>query len=77
LNHHLPLVILLEDIDLLKSLEDLALNRAGGLNVVGGAGATVDATTMKLSEGTDTNALAEVDVASDSSWKKKIVSEYN
>jgi hypothetical protein len=76
LESHLPLVILLEDIDLLKSLEDLALNRARGLNVVGRAGATVDATTVNLSEGTDTNALAEVDVASDSSCKEN-VPEYN
>lgn len=68
---NLPLVILLEDVDLLKSLEDLALNGARGINVVGWAGATVDATTVQLSESTNTNALAKVDVASNGGYYKQ------
>jgi hypothetical protein len=35
------LLVLLDDTDLLKSLEDFAVDGAGGIDVVGGAGSTV------------------------------------
>lgn len=60
------LLILLEDTDLLESLEDLAVDTTGGVNVVGGARATVFRGAVDLSETTDTNGLAEVDVTGDS-----------
>jgi hypothetical protein len=55
--------ILFQNIDLLKGLEDLALDRAAGVDVVAGAGTAVNTATVELSEGTNTNAGAKVDVA--------------
>lgn len=66
---YLPVVVLLEDVDLLKGLKNLALDRAGGLDVVRWARATVDTATVNLSESTNTNALAKVDVASNRGYK--------
>lgn len=61
------LLILLKDLDLLESLHDLAINAAGGLDVVGGARATVLGAAVYAAEAADTNGLAEVDVTSDGS----------
>lgn len=58
-------LILLEDTDLLKGLHDLAVNRAGGVDVLGRARATVLGGTVDLAETADTDGLAEVDVAGD------------
>lgn len=64
---YLPLVVLFQDVDLLKSLEDLALDTAAGLDVVARAGTAVDTATVDLSESTNTNAGAKVDVAGNGS----------
>lgn len=66
---NLPLGVLFQDIDLLKGLEDLALDAATGIDVVAGAGTAVDTATVDLSEGTYTNAGAKIDVTSDRSCK--------
>lgn len=60
------LLVLLEDTNLLESLEDLAVDTTGGVNVVGGTRATVFRGAVDLSETTDTDGLAEVDVTGDS-----------
>lgn len=59
------LLILLEDTDLLERLHDLAVDGAGGIDVVRGARAAVLGGTVSLAETADTNGLAEVDVAGD------------
>ena len=56
-------LILLKDTNLLKGLEDLAVDRARGVNVLGGAGTTVLGGTVNLAEAADTDGLAKVDVA--------------
>jgi len=53
----------LEDTDLLEGLENLAVDRAGGVDMVGGAGAAVLGATVGLAEAADTDGLAHVDVA--------------
>lgn len=58
-------LVLLKNTNLLKGLHDLAVNRAGGVDVVGGAGAAVLGGTVDLAETADTDGLAEVDVAGD------------
>lgn len=58
---------MLEDTDLLKGLDDLAVDGAGGIDVVVGAGATVLDGAVDLAEAANTNGLAEVDVTSDGS----------
>lgn len=68
----LPLLAGSEDTNLLERLEDLAVDGGRGINVVGGAGATVDAATVDLAKSTDTNSLADVDVASDRGYLEKI-----
>ena len=60
---NVPVLVSLQDVNLLQGLEDLASNGAGGLDVVGGAGTAVSRTTVELLESTDTDAAAEVDVA--------------
>lgn len=55
----------LEDTDLLKGLHDLAVDGAGGVNVVGGAGTTVLGRAVDLAQAADTDGLADVDVAGD------------
>lgn len=57
------LLVVLEDTDLLEGLEDLAVNGARGLNVVGGTAATVLGSAVDAAETANTNGLAEVDVA--------------
>lgn len=59
------LLILLEDTNLLQGLHDLAVDRAGGIDVVGGSAATVLGSAVDLAETANTNGLAEVDVAGD------------
>jgi hypothetical protein len=53
--------------NLLESLEDLAVNGAGGVDMMGGAGPPVLLATVSLAETADTDRFAEVDMASDSS----------
>ena len=59
------LLVLLEDLDLFKSLEDLAVDAAGGIDVLRGARAAVLGAAVDLAETADTNRLPEVDVAGD------------
>jgi hypothetical protein len=55
----------LYDADLLEGLEDLAVDGAGGIDVVRGARAAVLGGTVDLAETADTDGLAHVDVAGD------------
>lgn len=57
------LLVLLEDVDLLQSLHDLAVDAAAAGNVVRGARATVLGDTVHLPQTADTDGLAEVDMA--------------
>lgn len=59
------LLVDLDDTDLLKSLEDLAVDATGGIDVLGGADTSVLGGTVDLSETADTDGLAHVDVAGD------------
>lgn len=52
------LLILLEDTDLLQSLEDSAVDGTGAIDVLGGPGTTVLGSTMNLAETADTDGLA-------------------
>jgi hypothetical protein len=55
----------LEDVDLLERLADLAVNRAGGIDVTAGAGTAVLGGAVSLAKTADTDRLAEVDVTGD------------
>lgn len=55
----------LNDADLLEGLDDLAVDAAGGVNVLRGARAPVLGGAVDLPETADTDGLAEVDVARD------------
>ena len=59
------LLVVLKDTNLLEGLDDLAVDRAGGINVPGGAVATVLGSTVDLAETADTDGLAQVDVTGD------------
>jgi hypothetical protein len=59
------LLVLLEHVDLLQSLHDLAVDAAAAGNVVRGARATVLGNTVHLPQTADTDRLAEVDMAGD------------
>lgn len=59
------LLVLLKDTDLLESLHDLAVDGAGGVDVLGGTAASVLGGTVDLSETANTDGLAEVDVTGD------------
>lgn len=59
------LLVMLNDANLLEGLEDLAVDGAGGVDVLGGTAATVAGGTMDLAETADTDSLAEVNVAGD------------
>lgn len=59
------LLVVLKDTNLLEGLHDLAVNGAGGVDVLGRTRATVLGGTVDLAETADTNGLAEVDVAGD------------
>lgn len=54
--------VLLENTNTLETLNDLALNRTGGVSVVRRAETAVGGTTVELSEMADTDSLAKVDV---------------
>ena len=56
------LLVLLNDANLLEGLEDLAVDGAGGVDVVGGTVAAVLGGTVDAAETADTDGLAEVDV---------------
>lgn len=58
-------LIALKDTNLLEGLHDLAVDGAGGIDVVGWAGATVAGGAVNLAEASNTDSLAEVDVAGD------------
>lgn len=57
------LLVLLEDVDLLQGLHDLAVDAAAAGDVVRGARATVLGDTVHLPQTADTDGLAEVDMA--------------
>ena len=59
------LLVLLQDANLLERLHDLAVDGAGGVDVLGGPAAAVLGGAVDLAEAADTDGLAEVDVASD------------
>jgi hypothetical protein len=69
---NIPLVVLFQDVDLLKGLEDLALDTATGMDVVAGAGTAVNTATVELTESTNTNARAKVDMASNGGYKRLV-----
>lgn len=56
------LLVLLNNTNLLQSLEDLSVDRPRGINVVRWPRSPILLSTVDLSEGADTNRLAEVDV---------------
>ena len=66
--HNVPVLISLQDVDLLQGLEDLASDGAGGLDVVGGAGTAVLGTTVDLLQSTNTDTATEVDVAGNAGY---------
>ena len=59
------LLILLEDANLLEGLHDLAVDGAGGVDVLAGARAAVLGGAVDLAEAANTDSLAQVDVAGD------------
>lgn len=59
------LLVVLDDVDFLEGLENLAVDGAGGVDVVRGADTTVPGGTVDLAEAADTDGLAEVDHAGD------------
>ena len=59
------LLVDLDDVDLLEGLQDLAVDGAGGVDVLGGAGATVLGGSVDLAETADTDGLAQVDGTGD------------
>ena len=61
------LIDLLNNTELLKSLNDLAVDGAGGIDVVVWSRASVLGAAVDLAETADTDGLAEVDVAGDGS----------
>ena len=65
---NVPVLISLQDVNLLQGLEDLAGNGAGRLDVVGRAGTAVLGTTVDLLQGTDTDTATEVDVAGNAGY---------
>lgn len=54
---------MLDNTDLLEGLEDLAVDGAGGVDVVGGSGAAVLGAAVDFAKAADTDGFAEVDVA--------------
>lgn len=53
---------LLDELELLEGLDDLAGNRAGSISMVGRAGSTVLATTVHALQGTNTSTGTDVEV---------------
>ena len=60
-------LVVLKHADLLERLQHLTVDRAGAVNVVGGAVAAVLGRAVDLAETVDTESLAEVDVTGDAS----------
>lgn len=60
------LLVNLDNANLLEGLEHAAVDLAGGVDVVGGAGTAVLGGSVDFAETADTDGLAEVDVTSDS-----------
>ena len=58
-----PLLVDLDDADLLERLDDVPVDGSGGVRVVAGAGAAVLLTAVDLPQAADADGLAEVDVA--------------
>jgi hypothetical protein len=69
---NLPLLVLLQDTNLLQGLEDLTVDGTRGINMVRRTRATVDSTTVNLVQGTDTNTLADVDVTGNRGGTDKV-----
>lgn len=59
------LLILLQNLDLLERLQDLAVDRAAGIDMVRGARAAVLGAAVDLAETANTDGFPQVDVASD------------
>lgn len=59
------LLVVLQDADLLEGLHDLAVDGAGGVDVLGGARAAVLGGAVDLAEAADADGLAGVDEAGD------------
>ena len=59
------LLVVLDNADLLEGLEDLTVDGARGVDVVGGTVAAVLGRAVDLAETVDTDGLAEVDVTGD------------
>lgn len=59
------LLVDLKDTNLLERLADLAVNGAGGIDVLGWAGSTVAGGSVNLAKTANTDRLAHVDVTSD------------
>lgn len=59
------LLVVLNDANLLEGLEDLAVDGAGGVEVVRRTDTTVLGRAVELAETADTDGLAEIDVAGD------------
>jgi len=59
------ILVTFKDADLLERLHNLTVDRAGGIDVVGWARATVAGGAVDLAKPADTDGLAEVDVAGD------------
>lgn len=57
------LLVMLNNTDLLEGLEDLAVDGAGGVDVVGRCGTAVLGCAVDFAEAADTDGFAEVDVA--------------
>lgn len=58
-------LVVLKDTNLLEGLQDLTVDGARGVDVVGGAVAAVLGRAVDLAEAVDTDGLAEVDVTGD------------
>jgi hypothetical protein len=58
-------LVVLKDTDLLEGLQDLTVDGARGVDMVGGAVAAVLGRAVDLAEAVDTDGLAEVDVTGD------------
>jgi hypothetical protein len=63
----------LKDTNLLERLNNVALDTGGRVAVVGGAGTPAVGGTVQLGERSDTDRLAEVDVAGDGSCKMSVL----
>ena len=63
-------LVVLKDTNLLEGLQDLTVDGARGVDVVGGTVAAVLGRAVDAAETVDTDGLAEVDVTGDGGWSK-------